>query len=439
MKKNKVTRLLAMGLSLAMMLSVPVCASEDSANTLTIMHLWTDENLEQNDANAVCVQKAIDVFKAQHPEVEVVEEKVSQSAGYETKLKTLAAANELPDIFLALASSAQTFDDNGQIEDLAPYLAADTEWSDRLIEGSYSDMQRGDKVLGMTRFMTSNHVMYYNEEIFKACGIEKFPENTDEFMDAVITLRENGYIPMACGNKNKYMISSQIMPGLLCRFTDVDWYNNLRSFDASFEDPDALAAIEYMEELIDIGFFNEDVNSLEETQARQQYFYTGKAAMYCEGSWMISYIYNEMPEELRDKVHTCFFPAVTGKEELANQAIAGQGWSFCLNSDLSEEKKAVALDFLKSLSAPEVQRAGVERGLLPVVNEVDYDASKLDPMMSEFMELYNGYDVKYGCPETQLSTVYMDMSYSGYQELSVGTLNAAELAALLQEAHESSK
>ena len=41
-----------------------------------------------------------------------------------------------------------------------------------------------------------------------------------------------------------------------------------------------------------MGLFNEDVNSLEQSQARQLY-YSGKAAMAAEGSWIIGNFINE--------------------------------------------------------------------------------------------------------------------------------------------------
>ena len=53
--------------------------------------------------------------------------------------------------------------------------------------------------------------------------------------------------------------------------------------------------------------------------------------------------------------------------------------------------------------------------------------------------MYNSYDKIVGCPEVQLSTAYMDASYVGYQEMSIGSLTPEELAAKLQEAHESAK
>ena len=88
------------------------------------------------------------------------------------------------------------------------------------------------------------------------------------------------------------------------------------------------------------------------------------------------------------------------------------------------------------MTSPEIQAAGVERGLVSVLKDTPYDESKIDPLYQKFLDLYASKEIKVGCPEVQLSTDYMDASYTGYQELSVGAVTPEELANNLQEAHE---
>lgn len=414
-------------------------ATSTEKQKLVIMHQWTDEFVEQNDAEAVAVHDSIERFKEKHPDVEVVVETVSQNAGYESKIKTLAAANELPSVFSALPSMMSTFYDNGQVMDLSSTLETEKDWYDTFAMGAFGDYTMGDKILGVPRCAIVNHVLYWNEEIFKECGIEKFPENADEFLEAVIALKAKGYIPMSSGNKGKYTISSQVMPGILFKFVSNEWYEKLKNYDgASFEDPEAVAAIEYMQKLMEAGLFNEDVNSIDEFQGRELY-YSGKAAMYVECSWSVASFIKDTEQDLRDKTSMTIFPAVTGKEDLDSQMVTGQGWGFAVNANLSEDEKMLAVEFLKEMTSNETQAKGVESGSLSILKEVSYDESKLDPFYKEFLDLYNSKEIRVGCPEVQLSTAYMDASYTGYQELSIGNITAVELAAKLQEAHESVK
>jgi raffinose/stachyose/melibiose transport system substrate-binding protein len=413
--------------------------SSQDDQKLVIMHMFTDELVEQNNAEAIVFQDAIKRFKESHPDVEVEEEQISQNAGYESKIKTLAAANELPDVFEALPSMMSTFYDNGQVMDLAPVLEEDAEWKDTFTNGAFGDFTFGDKVLGAPRCAIVNHVLYWNKDIFNKCGLTEFPKDSDEFLEDVKILKENGYIPLASGNKGKYMIASQVMPGILFKFVSNDWYESLKNYEgASFEDEDALAAISYMDELMKAGMFNDDVNSIDEFQARQLY-YSGKAAMYVEGSWSVSSFITDCDAAVKDNTEMTVFPPVKGKEDLANQMVSGQGWGMALNSNLSDTKKQLAIDFLKELTSPEIQGEGVEKGLLSVIKDTPYDESKIDPFYQKFLDLYNSMDTKVGCPEVQLSTAYMDASYNGYQEMSVGSITPEELAKELQQAHESAK
>lgn len=411
----------------------------DKKEKITILHMYTDEGVAQGDMESVAMRKAVDNYRAAHPEIEVVEEIVGQEAGYETKIKTLAAANELPDIFLALPSMMESFYENGQVKDLKPILDADAEWKDRFADGSFGDYTFGDKILGNPRCAIANHVLYWNTDIFKKCGIDKFPANSEEFKEAVGKLKENGYTPLSSGNKGKYAIASQVMPGLLFKFVDDTWYDSIKNYKgASFTDPEVVEAITYLDDLMKMGLFNDDVNSIDPIQARPQ-FYNEKAAMYIEGSWSVSNFINEAPQEIIDKTDIAIFPPVKGKEDLENQIVGGQGWGFSLNENLSEEKTKLAVDLLKQISSDEIQTMLAEGGSLSILKDVKYDETKLNPFYKEFLEMYKSHSKVVGCPEVQLSTTYMDASYTGYQEMSIGSVTPQELAERLQEAHDSNK
>lgn len=414
-------------------------ASSGEKVSLTIMHMGTEEGIKNGDIESIMMHQVVENFKAKYPDVDLKEEIVGQEAGYETKIKTLAAANEIPDLAMLLPSMMSSFYENGQILDLAPVLKEESEWADTFADGMFGDYTFGDQILGIPRCSIANHVIYYNTEIFKECGMDSFPADEVEFKEAVQKLKEKGYIPLATGNKGKYAIASQVMPGILMKFNNSDWYEKVKNYDgASFEDPDAVAAIKYMEELMQMGLFNENVNSLDPNQARQLY-YDKKAAMYIEGSWSVSNLISEAPQEILDATDMTIFPTVKGKEDLKNQIVGGQGWGISISSNVTDAQKAAAINFLKEMSAPEIQTLLIEGGSLATARNIEYDESKLNPLFAEFLEMYNSHDKIVGCPEVQLSTAYMDASYVGYQEMSIGAITAEELAAKLQEAHESAK
>lgn len=408
----------------------------EEKETFTIMHYWTDEVINQGNAEGIAIQDAINKFQEEHPELDVVVETITQDAGYESKIKTLAAADELPDVFVALPSLMNTLYDNGQVLDLAPILEEDAEWADTFSAGAFGDYTFGDLILGAPRCAIANSMLFYNKEIFDECGITEFPSNTDEFLTAVETLKENGYIPIADGNKSQYALASQVMPGILFAFASNDWYESTRNYEGgSFEDEEPLAAINYLKTLLDAGAFNEDMNSIDVDQARELY-YSKQAAMYIEGSWVVASFINDCDEAVKANTEITVFPPATGHEDLKGQIVSGQGWGFSINAGISEEKQALAVDFLKAMTSPEIQKESIEMGLVSVLKDVDYDESKVDPLYTKFLDTYSAYETKVGCPEVQLSTDYMEASYVGYQELSVDGTTPEDLAATLQETHE---
>ena len=81
----------------------------------------------------------------------------------------------------------------------------------------------------------------------------------------------------------------------------------------------------------------------------------------------------------------------------------------------------------------------MENGLIGVAKDIPYDESKLHPFYLKFLNEVAKYDTVVGCPEVQLSAEYMDASYVGYQELSIGAVTPEDLAQSLQDAHESAQ
>lgn len=432
MKKRMIAAAMTASMVLGSLAGTTSVFAEEK-ETFTIMHYWTDEVIAEGNAEGIAIQRAIENFKANHPELDVVVETMTQDAGYEQKIKTLAAADELPDVFVALPSLMNTLYDNGQIIDLAPILAEDAEWADTFADGAFGDFTFGDIILGSPRCAIANSMLFYNTAIFEECGITEFPTNTDEFIETVQILKDNGYIPIGDGNKAQYALASQVMPGILFAFNSNEWYENVRNYGgASFEDEGAVEAITYLNTLLEMGAFNEDMNSIDVDQARELY-YSGEAAMYIEGSWVVASFINDCSEEVKATTEITVFPTATGHEDLKGQIVSGQGWGFSASTG---ENQDLAIEFMKEMTSPEIQAESVENGLVSVLKEVDYDESKVDPLYTKFLETYNAYETKVGCPEVQLSTDYMEASYVGYQEMSVGSTTPEELAATLQEAHE---
>ena len=398
--------------------------------SLSVMVTWSDDN----DISAKTGNEMLQKLQETYPDLELNVEVVAHDL-YEDKLKTLMATNSLPDVFQTLPGLMPSMYDNEQILDLAPEVAADAQWSGRMVEGAFNDYTFDGKILGVPQSMIVSSMIVYNKAIFEECGLKEFPKTVEELENAVTQIKNKGYIPVACGNKQGYMVSSQVMPSVLFRYVDLDWYESLKDGKgAKFTDDCMVQAITEMKKLADMGMFNEDVNSQEELLANS-YYYSGKAAMLMGGFWISGNVVNNASEDVLANSEVAMFPGTAEKPENAKYMSGGQGWGVSVSSALEGEEKAIALDFVKGLSDPEVQAQIAAGGSIPCAETAEYDSSGQSELVQRMFAMFENYEVVPN-PEIQFNVTYVSAAEDGYQELLIGTLTPEQLAEKLQAAYE---
>ncbi len=396
-------------------------------------HMYVDS---YNAVEAVEFRNSIEQFKTEHPDLDFQVEQVASDI-YVTKLQTVAASDDLPNIFCTLSSHQQTFSTSGQILSLNTYLDAEPDWKDSFVGGAFDDQTIGDQVYGIPFENLLCHVLYWNRDIFEKCGITSFPTSMEEFKEAVQKLLDKGYTPIAIGNKAKAPLSSVVAPGVVFRYVSKDWYQDLKNGGtAKFTDSEYIEAVEALGSLIDMGAFNADMNSLDGSpMARAQYYYTGKAAMHIDGSWSVSSMINECPKEILDVTEIATIPGPADKSQYAKQIPSGTGWGWSVASKASDEQISASVEFLKLITSKETHQKIIDGGSISAVNVEPTAGADLHPLFLKFLALRSDSELV-PTPEIQLSSVYVDASYTGYQDFSIGTLTAEQLAQKLQKALE---
>lgn len=114
----------------------------------------------------------IDRFLEEHLNVTLDPESVSNS-DLATKVQTLAAGDELPDVFMIKGQMAETFVENGKMHSLDEMLNADTQWKENFKDGVFSNFEVGGSIYAVP-FQVTNTCVFYNAEIFSRAGIESF-------------------------------------------------------------------------------------------------------------------------------------------------------------------------------------------------------------------------------------------------------------------------
>ncbi|WP_313154999.1 ABC transporter substrate-binding protein, partial [Lacrimispora sp.] len=132
----------------------------------------------------------LDKYLAEHPNVTIDEESVSNS-DLATKVQTLAAGEELPDIFMIKGQMAETFVENGKVYSLSEALNSDSAWKDNFKEGVFSNFIIGENIYAVP-FQVTNTCVFYNTDLFKQAGIKEFPGTWSELLDIIPKLKEIG-------------------------------------------------------------------------------------------------------------------------------------------------------------------------------------------------------------------------------------------------------
>lgn len=442
MNLKKVTSVL---LAAALVGSLAGCAGEKKEGEkskdgkITITAVSTN-NRDKMDSDPIVKTyfDSWDKFLKDHPEVEFDHEYIPHDA-YQEKAQILATGDELPDMFDMKGSWMENWVNNGNIMSLDDMIKEDTEWAATLKEGASSAFKMDDSVYGLSidgGGLTA--LVYYNEEIFKECGIEKFPENLDEFNDAIVKIKDKGYVPIQLGNVANWPAESCIFSYVMSRICGETWIQNLLKYDGSadFTNPDFIKALDVLKTWADLGAFNSDVNSIDYNEARVGYF-DKKAAMSLDGYWAVTSILADAPQDVIDATKITTLPI--SKPEGDAEIYEGGGWAVAVNAKVKDdpEKMELITEWYKDYFSESNANTMYEMGKVPSIKTEGYDKSKLKPLEINYYDVFDTTP-QYTVIDLHFSPSLVDVLNTSLQELLIGQVTPEEIAKRVQAEYEKS-
>lgn len=430
--KKMAKKLLMLCLALSFIVLAVGCGSNNSATApsdaqsngekveLTFWNTFTLDDREHE-----ILRQRVEAFQKEHPNIILKVESIPHDQ-YKVKVRTQAAANQLPDLIQVWPGA-----------ELEPLVKANLllplddivgEWKDKLIPAEQmKDYAIDGKQYAIPANKVITHLIYYDKDMLAKVGYNEFPNTYPEFINLIKKLKANGITPIALGNKGKWVLQSCYLSTIADRFTGSDFLSEVLAGKRKFTDPDFVKALSVIKELADIGAFNEDMNSLENTQ-QQQMFLQGKAAMMIEGSWALNGLLAKMPEG--KKIGIAVFPPVEGGKGDPTALSGTLGYGIAINSKIDEKKKEAAYTFLRYFYQPPLYEEFLKAGtLVPAKVEVPSDVPE---PFKEVMKLAEGkispvYDAV-------LSPTVIDVINNGLQSLVSGQISPEELAQEIQNA-----
>ncbi len=404
----------------------------DDASAISMMHYY---NKELNEPAPTAQLEKLAEFKGENSDIKIDEE-IQSHDNYETKIKTLAAGNELPDVFLIKGSMTQTFADNGQILPLDDFLNEKDGWKDQFVEGTMTPYEANGNVYGIPISGGATHLIYYNKDLFAQAGINEFPTTWDEFTTAIDKLNDAGITPIALGNKGKWVMNSSYLSTLANRFTGSEWFQNImnQEGDAKFTDQQFVDALSAIYQLAQQDAFNANMNSIDNSEQQAMYM-NGKAAMFIEGDWAAGTLTSDAPEDILAATEIAIFPAIEGAADEQNTVSGGGGWAYAINADVSEEKLAQIKEMIYHLTNQDAGKLILSKGQIPAITvpgKEDMDIPVLTKKILNIVE-NNKYVPIY---DTVLAPSIIEVMNSNLQNMLIDQVSPEDAAKAIQQEYE---
>ncbi|TVY07532.1 ABC transporter substrate-binding protein [Paenibacillus cremeus] len=231
--------------------------------------------------------KLIDVFQKDNPNI-TIDFKPLKSTEYNTILSNaLQSGTDVDILQLRPYDGAKALADANYLTPIDGIKGLEN------ISSAYLDAARGNdnKVYGVP-FMLNNAVIFFNKKLFDDNGIQP-PETWEEFIKVCDTLKAKNIIPIAQSGKAAYLLSlthTVIGPSA---YGGNDYVQAVVKGSTSFKDAKFVDSIKRMKQLEP--YFPKDFVAIEDKDA-QGLFYTGKAAMYINGSYRLeTFEANKLP------------------------------------------------------------------------------------------------------------------------------------------------
>ena len=424
------------------MAATPVASTELAyKGELQLMHFSTSEEATGNGGSDA-FRTTIAAWKAAHPDITLTEN-VLANAEYKTKIATMAAAGDLPDVFLLQGMNSIAWAKQGLVLDLTDAIKASPYYGD-YNTAYFTPFTVEDKIYGYPALTGGTcTVVIYDKAMWAEAGYDAFPTTWEEVEKAAEYFNGKGITTVAFGNGGQWQMNSDFISTLGNHYTGPEWFASLiAKGGAKFTDPEFIAALKETKRLFaDTKIFNADFNAVTNEVARE-YYIDGSAAAFIGGNWDEAYIWGtlkDIDEEKWNNMAFAVLPQPADATKAPNSQNIGLGYAIAINPKVAEDpdKLAAAIDLAQELTGPAFSSYVAEKYALGGLTKVaDVDLSAFDPITAAF------YNWSYVDTETcEIYDSYIDSAVwsvlnTEMQDMTNGNIEPEQVAADTQAAYE---
>lgn len=408
---------------------------------LEIMHYSTSEESEGNGGSDG-FRTVLQAWDDAHPDI-TLNQNVLANAEYKTQIATLAAAGDLPDVFLLQGMNTKDWAKQGLVYDLTDAIKASPYYND-YVQNYFTPFTDGDSIYGYPVLTGGTcTVVIYDKAMWKDAGFDAFPTTWEDVEKASEYFNEQGITTVAFGNGGKWQANSDFLSTLGNRYTGPDWFLSLiNKGGAAFTDEAFVKALTEMQHLFtETSIFNEDFNAVTNEDARE-YYISGDAAAFIGGNWDESYIWATLKESDEEKWNNMGFavlPQPADATEAPTSQNIGLGYAVAISSKVAEDpdKLAAAIDLAQEITGPAFASYVAENYALGGLTKVgDVDLSSFDQITQDFYN-YSYVDTE-PCEiyDSYITNAVWDVLNTDLQTMMNGEMSPEDVAANAQKAYE---
>lgn len=383
------------------------------------------------DQRAPLIAELLEQFRKAHPEIDMVEEKIPRDQ-YQTKLKTVAAAGQLPEAFVLWPNAmTKEFAKANLLADINDALTQYPDWRGGFIDAALDEFTVDGKTYSAGIGVSVTSVIFYNKTLFDKYQLT-FPKTYQELKTVIQVFKQNGIIPITLGNKPKWPLQSCIFSLMANRETGSEWLSNVlvKRNSAKFTDAQFIRALTKLKELTDLGAFNKDYNSLDNVQMRD-YFYRGQAAMTIDGSWILTDMLEKVDEPFKQHIELGILPAFEGGYGDPNVISGVSGTGIVISAKATRQQQDAIKKLIRFVTDRQAQELYTKFSLPVSYKNVRFDTSQADPIYVKLVELIGKHPLVTVYDST-LNSEQTEIINNGLQGLMLGLVKPEDLARQLQ-------
>ena len=332
-----------------------------------------------------------------------VEQTKYENTPYKSAISNALGTSEAPDIFYIWPGPNRLgrYVKNGNVIPLDGVLSEEEQSAQipdairgtKYNEGEILSWRNEDGSMYSIPYDLAGIPIWYNKNVLSDAGVdtERLKHATDvtwdEFLNVCSTLADAGYTPIQCGNRNRWTIGHWVS-AFMIKAAGVDaYYDAAYGVDgASFTEDHFKTALSRLKQLYDEGYFNQDINSLNNNEAASLFF-NGQAGFWHQGTWVSEIISSQAPDDfggIPDAMDYMWWPAFPDVyENSANErmsvvpnstvAISSQA------AERGEEHLSNVKDFANFFGSFEAQKTFFEITESPVTRTDVYEEVDMSP------------------------------------------------------------